>query len=36
MLGWWLYTQRVRTRVAELRAERLVGAAGPAPVAVVS
>ena len=35
MLGWWLYTQRVRARVAELRAERLVHD-GAAPTAVFS
>lgn len=34
MLGWWLYTLRVRARVAELRAARQ--AEPPAPVAVVS
>lgn len=35
LLGWWVYTQRVRGGVAALRAERLADAA-PAPVAVVS
>ena len=35
MLAWWMYTQRVRSRVAEIRAERLVDAA-PAPVAQFS
>lgn len=33
LLGWWLYTLRVRARVAELRAERLAEAAAPAPTA---
>lgn len=34
-LGWWLYTQRVRARVAELRVED-AEADAPAPAAVVS
>ena len=34
LLGWWVYTQRVRARVAELRAERL-DAPAPAPAVVV-
>jgi heme exporter protein C len=36
MLAWWLYTQRVRSRVADLRAERLAAASAPAPVATLS
>lgn len=35
MLGWWVYTQRVRARVAELRLERLSEDV-PAPAVVVS
>ena len=35
MLGWWLYTQRVRARVADLRVEAL-GSAAPLPAPVVS
>jgi heme exporter protein C len=35
MLAWWLYTQRVRSVVAERRAARLADAS-PAPVAVIS
>ena len=35
MLGWWLYTQRVRARVAERRAEHL-GTSAPLPAPVVS
>ena len=35
MLGWWLYTLRVRARVAELRTEDL-RAPAPAPTVVVS
>lgn len=36
LLGWWLYTQRVRARVAELRAERLAEASTPSPTATFS
>lgn len=36
MLGWWLYTQRVRSHAAALRAERLADATAPAPVATLS
>ena len=35
MLGWWLYTQRVRARVADLRVEAL-GTAVPLPAPVVT
>ncbi len=35
MLAWWLYTQRVRGRVAALRTERLADVS-PAPVATLS
>jgi heme exporter protein C len=33
LLAWWLYTLRVRARVAEVRAERLAEASAPAPLA---
>lgn len=35
LLGWWVYTQRVRARVAEIQLERL-GEDAPAPAVVVS
>ncbi len=34
MLAWWLYTQRVRAKVAELRAESLAPEAAPVSVVV--